>query len=150
MHDPQSNESAKQGDLIPAVVKKLLFSGEEVEARYVLKGSEAYATAKRLIILRGDATTSHNYDQIAGTREIARSNVWFILAGVTMFALGGTSVLFPVAGAALILVGVLTRARRLELLVNGVREPVVLDGAREVLKPLVQKLNERGARKLGA
>jgi hypothetical protein len=109
--------------LVPAAVRQLLVKGEEVEARYELKGAQAYATATRLIILRG---------------------------GFVLFAFGGTSAFFPVAGAALILLGILTRARRLELLVTGVREPVVLNGAREVLGPLVQKLSEKGARKLGA
>jgi hypothetical protein len=136
--------------LVPAAVRQLLVKGEEVEARYELKGAQAYATATRLIILRGEETASHNYDHIAGTRDISSTNVWLILGGFALFAFGGTSAFFPVAGAALILLGILTRARRLELLVTGVREPVVLNGAREVLGPLVQKLSEKGARKLGA
>lgn len=128
----------------------MLSSGEDVEVRYVVKGAEAYATIKRLIILRDGRTFSHQYDHIAGVREISRSNAWVILAGVAMFALGGTSAIFPVAGAGLILLGVLTRARRLELLVNGVKEPVILDGAREVLVPLAEKLHAKGAQRLGA
>jgi hypothetical protein len=144
---PISNDS---GNLVPPVVRELLSSDEEVEVRYVVKGAEAYATIKRLIILRDGQTSSHQYDHIAGVREISRSNAWVILAGVAMFALGGTSAIFPVAGAGLILLGVLTRARRVELLVNGVKEPVVIDGAREVLVPLAERLHQRGARKLGA
>jgi hypothetical protein len=147
---PDTPISSADSNLIPPVVKQMLSSGEDVEVRYVVKGAEAYATIKRLIILRDGKTSSHQYDHIAGVREISRSNVWIILAGVAMFALGGTSPIFPVAGAGLILLGVLTRARRVELLVNGVREPVVLDGAREVLVPLAERLHEKGARKLGA
>jgi len=131
-------------------VRELLPADEEIEVRYVVKGAEAYATTRRLIILRDGRTSSHQYSSIAGVREISRSNAWLILAGVAMFALGGTSPIFPVAGAGLILLGVLTRARRVELLVNGLKEPVVLDGAREVLVPLAERLHSKGAQKLGA
>ncbi len=58
--------------------------------------------------------------------------------------------MFPVAGGALILLSILTKARRVELLVTGLREPVVLDGAREVLGPLAQRLAEKGVRKLSS
>ena len=138
------------GRLVPDSVRELLPADEEIEVRYVVKGAEAYATTRRLIILRDGRTSSHQYSSIAGVREISRSNAWLILAGVAMFALGGTSPIFPVAGAGLILLGVLTRARRVELLVNGLKEPVVLDGAREVLVPLAERLHSKGAQKLGA
>jgi hypothetical protein len=136
--------------LVPGHVRQLLANGEEVEVRYEMKGAEAFATPTRLIILRGGQTSSHDYKKIAGTREITRTNVWFILCGVALFALGGTSTIFPVAGAVLVLIGVLTRARRVEVLVTGLKEPIVLDGTREVLGPLVQRLTERGARRLAA
>ncbi len=132
-----------RGDLIPGVVKQLLAPGEEVEARYEMMGSEAYATGRRLIILRSGKTTNLNYDRIATMREFSRTNIWLMLGGVALFALGGTSPVFPVAGASLILFSVLARSRRVEIFVTGLKEPVVLDGAREVLVPLVQKLAEK-------
>jgi len=144
---PGGHAQAKD-DLVPAAVRQLLATGEEIETRYEMKGSEAYATSARLIILQNSQITSHDYQKIAGVRDIARSNVWIILCGVGLFALGGTNAVFPVAGGALILLGILMRAHRVELLVTGLREPVVLDGAREVLGPLAQKLTEKGVRKL--
>ena len=82
---------------MPAVVTRLLEKGEEVEARYVLKDAEAYATSTRLIILRGGEPTILTYDRISTTRDVSTSNAWVILIGVALFALGGTSTLFPVA-----------------------------------------------------
>lgn len=148
MKTPSPGATGTTDDLVPAFVRQLLAKDEEVEVRYELKGAEAYATAKRLIVLRGDRTATHEYQKIAGIREMSRSNVWFILCGVALFALGGTSAIFPMAGGALILFGLLTRARRVELLVTGIREPIILDGSREVLGPLVQRLTEKGSRKL--
>lgn len=116
--------------------------------RYQLKGSAVFATATRLIILRHGRVSSHEYNRIAATRQTSRSNTWLILCGVALFALGGTSAIFPVAGAGLILLGILVQSRRVDLLVNGLKEPVSLDGAREVLDPLVQRLTDRGARKM--
>lgn len=131
-------------DLVPDVVKQLLSSDEEVEARYELKGSEAFATQKRLIVLQGGETTNIAYDRIATTRDTSRTNAWLIILGAALFALGGTSLLFPAAGAALILLGTLVRSRRrIEVYVTGLKEPVVLDGAREVLGPLSAKLTEK-------
>jgi len=150
MQTTPDSRAQNTGDLVPATVRQLLAKGEEIETRYEMKRSEVYATATRLIILRDSQTTSHDYQKIAGVRDIARSNVWLILCGVGLFALGGTSAVFPVAGGALILLGILTKARRVELLVTGLREPVVLDGAREVLGPLVQRLAEKGVRKLSS
>ncbi len=138
----------KKDGLIPDAVRHILASGEEVEVRYQMKAAEAYATATRLIIFREGRTSSHEYRHIAAAREIARTNAWLILAGVALFALGGTSTIFPVAGAGLILLGIFTRARRVELLVTGIKEPIILDGAREVLGPLVQRLTDRGSRRL--
>jgi hypothetical protein len=129
-------------------VRFVLAKGEEIEVRYELKGSTAFATATRLLILRNEHVTSHEYGKIAATRETSKSNIWFILCGVALFALGGTSAIFPVAGAGLILLGILTQTRRVELLVNGQRDPIALDGSREVLGPLVQRLTDRGARKM--
>lgn len=149
MRAPKDHRDDSAG-LVPDSVRGLLSADEEIDARYVIKGAEAYATMRRLIILRDGQTSSHQYSSIAGVREISRSNAWLILAGVAMFALGGTSPIFPVSGAGLILLGVLTRARRLELLVTGLKEPVVLDGAREVLVPLAERLHSKGAQRLGA
>jgi hypothetical protein len=148
MQTTPDSRSKSAGDLVPAAVRQLLAKGEEIETRYEMKRSEVYATATRLIILRDGQTTSHDYQKIAGVRDIARSNVWLILCGVGLFALGGTNAVFPVAGGALILLGILTKAHRVELLVTGLREPVVLDGAREVLGPLAHRLAEKGVRKL--
>ena len=150
MRTTPEGETDSKTALVPAAVRQLLAKGEEVEIRYEMKNSEAYATATRLILLRDGQAASHDYQKIAGVREIVRSNVWLILCGVGLFALGGTSPVFPVAGGALILLGILTRARRVELLVTGLREPAVLDGAREVLGPLVQRLAAKGARKLSS
>ncbi len=111
-----------------------------------LKHAEAYATTTRLIVLRDGQTTSLAYDRIATTRDISKSNVWLILGGMALFALGGTSTLFPVAGAILVLVGALARSRRLEIFVTGLTQSVVLDGAREVLGPLTQKLAQKRAK----
>ena len=133
---------------LPAAVRQLLGAGEEVEVRYELKGAEAYATATRLIILRDGVADSFEYRTIAGLREVTHVNVWLILCGVALFALGGTSTAFPVAGAALLLLGIMVRARELELLVTGRREPVRLNGVREVMGPLTRRLTERGARPL--
>ncbi|MBN1629735.1 MAG: hypothetical protein JW990_08225 [Thermoleophilia bacterium] len=134
--------------LVPDSVRFVLTKGEEVEIRYQLKGATAFATATRLIILRYGRVSSHEYSKIAAVRETSRSNTWFILCGVALFALGGMSAAFPVAGAGLILLGVLTQSRRVELLVTGLKDAVVLDGSREVLTPLVQRLTDRGTRKM--
>ncbi len=139
---PRSNSDG-DADLVPPVVKGLLGPDEEVEARYELKRAEVYATPSRLIILRAGQTVSHAYSQIAGVRELSRTHAWLIIGGAALFVLGGTSPAFPVAGAALILIGVLSRSRRLEILVNGLREPVLLDGTREVVGPLAQKVSEK-------
>jgi hypothetical protein len=133
-------------ELIPDVVRRLLLPQEEVEARYVLKGAEVYAMSSRLILVRGGDTTTIEYERIATTRDTSKMNTWLILAGVALFALGGTSPIFPVAGASLILLGVLARSRRLELFVTGFKESVVLEGAREVLGPLTQRLAEKRAK----
>ncbi len=138
-----SGESAGQDGLVPAVVTRLLEKGEEVEARYVLKDAEAYATSTRLIILRGGEPTILTYDRISTTRDVSTSNAWVILIGVALFALGGTSTLFPVAGAILILFGAIVKKRRLELFVTGIKEAIVLAGAREVLGPLAEKLAQK-------
>ncbi len=138
-----SGESAGQDGLVPAVVTRLLEKGEEVEARYVLKDAEAYATSTRLIILRGGEPTSLTYDRISTTRDVSTSNAWVILIGVALFALGGTSTLFPVAGAILILFGAIVKKRRLELFVTGIKGAIVLAGAREVLGPLAEKLAQK-------
>jgi len=143
-----TGKNERKDDLVPEPVKRILSKGEEVEVRYEMKGSVAYATATRLIIFRDGGVASHEYTRIAATRETSRSNTWFILCGVALFALGGTSAIFPVAGAGLILLGILTQARRVELLVTGLTEPVVLDGSREVVNPLVQRLTDRGSRKM--
>lgn len=148
MHAPHAGEPDSKAVLIPNVVRRILGEHEEVEVRYELKGAEVYATPTRLIIIRDEQTSAHEYRQIAAAREIGRSNVWLILCGVAFFALGGTSAIFPVVGAALLLLGIFTRARRVELLLTGIKEPVVLDGAREVLVPFVQRLVEKGARRL--
>ncbi len=142
---PRSN-SDNHANLVPPVVKGLLAPDEQVEARYELKRAEAYATSSRLIILRAGQTVSHAYSQIAGVREFSRTHAWLILGGAALFILGGTSPAFPVAGAALILIGVLSRSRRVEILVTGLREPVLLDGAGEVLGPLAKKLSEKRGR----
>lgn len=126
----------------------MLSPDEDVEARYEMKGAEAYATPKRLIVLRGGQTTTIAYDRIATTRDVAKTNAWIILAGAALFFFGGTSLAFPAAGAALILLGVLVRARRVEIFVTGLKDPVVLDGAREVLGPLAQKLADKRGRPL--
>ena len=133
-------------DLVPDVVKQLLSPDEEVEARYELKGYEAFATQKRLIVLHRGETTNMAYDRIATTRDTSRTNAWLIIFGAALFALGGTSLIFPAAGAALILLGTLVRPRRIEVYVTGLKEPVVLDGAREVLGPLSEKLAEKRGR----
>lgn len=150
MQTTPDGRAQNTGDLVPAEVRQLLAEGEEIETRYEMKRSEAYATATRLIILRDGQTISHDYHKIAGVRDTARSNVWLILCGVGLFALGGTNAVFPVAGGALLLLGIFMKAHRIELLVTGLREPVVLDGAREVLGPLVQRLAAKGARKLSS
>lgn len=133
-------------DLVPDVVKHLLSSDEDVEARYELKGYEAFATPSRLIVVHRGETTNIAYDRIATTRDTSRTNAWLIILGAALFALGGTSLLFPAAGAALILLGTLVRSRRIEVYVTGFKEPVVLDGAREVLGPLSSKLSEKRGR----
>ena len=148
METPSTGKVGDEGGLIPEAVKRILSQGEEVEARYEMKGSEAYATGNRLIIVRDGQTQSHEYRKIAATHEISHSNAWLMLAGVALFALGGTSTAFPVAGAAMILLGVFTRTRRVELLVTGMKEPLVLHGTHEVLGPLVQRLTDRGVKKL--
>lgn len=136
--------------LVPASVRQLLATGEVIEVRYVMKGAEVYATPTRLIILRSGETHSFEYRRIAGLREITHVNVWLILCGVACFALGGTSAVFPVAGAAFVLLGIMLRARGVELLVSGRHEPVQLNGAREVVGPLTRRLIEKGAPKLGS
>jgi hypothetical protein len=149
MSTPPSSEPASAKSLVPAVVKQLLANGEEVEARYVLKGAEVYATSNRLVILRGAETTSITYDRIATTRDISTSNTWLILFGVALIALGGTSTLFPVAGAILILYGAIARRRKLEIFVTGFKESVILAGAREVLGPLTEKLAQKRVKSSG-
>ncbi len=124
---PETPDDASS--LVPDVVRQLLSPEEDIEARYEMKGSEAYATPKWLIILRGGQTTNIAYDRIATTRDISKTNTWLILAG-----------------AALILLGVLAKSRRIEIFVTGLKEPVVLDGAREVLGPLAKKLAEKRGR----
>jgi hypothetical protein len=133
-------------ELIPDVVRRLLLSQEEVEARYVLKGAEAYATSNRLIVMRAGEPTVFAYDRIATTRDVSKTNTWLILGGVALFALGGTSPIFPVAGALLVLVGVLAKSRRTEIFVTGLKESLILEGAREVLGPLTQRLSEKRAK----
>ncbi|MBN1153145.1 MAG: hypothetical protein JXA58_08035 [Dehalococcoidia bacterium] len=128
-------------------MKQRLSDSEPIEVRYEVKGAAVYATPTRLMIFRDSVVSSHDYAQISGYRQTARSNPWLILCGVVLFAFGGTSPALPVAGAVFILLGVLSRARRIELLVSGVRQPVVLDGAREVLDPLAARLTEKGSRR---
>ncbi len=146
MTSPESTRKRDDQNLIPGVVKQLLSSGEDVEARYELRASEAYATPKRLIVVRNGETTNIGYDRIATIRDTSKPNVWLILFGVALFAFGGTSLMFPAAGAALILLGVLLRPRKMEIFVTGLKEPVVLDGAREVLGPLSRKIAEKRGR----
>lgn len=138
-----SDESASVDSLVPAVVRNLLSKDEEVEARYVLKGAEAYATGARLIVMRAGEPTVFAYDRIATTRDISKTNTWLILCGVALFALGGTSPIFPVAGAMLILLGVLAKSRRIEVFVTGLKESIILAGAREVLGPLAERLAQK-------
>jgi len=135
---------------VPLAVRQLLRTDEEVDTRYEMKGAEVYATAARLIVLRDGETASFEYHKVAGFREITHVNPWLILCGVALFALGGRSALFPVAGAALILLGIMVRTRELELLVTGYREPIRLKGAREVLSPLVERLARKQIRRLGS
>jgi hypothetical protein len=134
---------------VPDAVTRSLASGEEIEVRYELKRAEAFATTRRLIVAAAEGDPAfYDYDRISAVREISRVNNLLILAGVALFALGGTSTLFPVGGAVLIMLGIFARSLRVELLVTGVKEPVVLNGAREVLEPLAQRLVERGSRRL--
>jgi hypothetical protein len=136
--------------LIPEVVRRLLNTGESVEVRYVTRGAEAFATDSRLIILRSGQPASVRYADMAGVTESRRTAPWLILAGAALIALGTTSTLFPVAGAALVLLGMFRGSRRVGILVSGRSEPEVLDGAREVIEPLLQRLTERGVRRFDA
>jgi hypothetical protein len=147
---PQPQDTNRTEPLVPDTVRRLLATGETVDVRYVAKGAEAYATDSRLFILRGGETSSILYKDIAGVSESHRVAPWLILAGAALVALGTSNMVFPVAGAVLVLVGVFRGSHRLEVLVSGRSEPEVLEGAREVIGPLLQRLTERGARKLNA
>lgn len=146
MFKKSAPQTSDLNELVPDVVRRLLLPQEEVEVRYVLKGAEAYATGTRLIVMREGEPTVIAYDRIATTRDLSKTNTWLILGGVALFALGGTSTIFPVAGALLILVGVLARSRRIEIFVTGLKESVILDGAREVLGPLAERLAQKRAK----
>jgi len=147
---PQPQDTDKTEPLVPETVRRLLATGESVDVRYVAKGAEAYATDSRLIILRGGETASIQYKDMAGVSESRRVASWLILAGAALIALGTSNMVFPVAGAVLVLLGVFRGAHRLAILVSGRSEPEVLEGAGEVIGPLLQRLTERGARKLNA
>ncbi len=136
--------------LVPDVVRRLLSSGETIQVRYVARGAQAFATESRLIISRYGEPASIRYADIAGVAESRRTAPWLVLAGAALIALGTSNMLFPVAGAALVLVGMLRGSRRLEILVSGRSEPEILEGAREVIEPLLQRLTERGARRFDA
>ncbi len=145
---PTSEQIANGADaLVPDIVRRLLAPGETVDVRYVTRGAEAFATGSRLIILRFGEPASIRYADMAGVSESRRTAPWLILAGAALIALGTTNSLFPVAGAALVLLGMFRGARRLEILVSGRSQPEVLEGAREVIEPLLQRLTERGARR---
>jgi len=135
---------------VPDIVLRLLASGETIEVRYVARGAEAFATDSRLIILRSGEPSSIRYVDMAGVSLSRRTAPWLVLAGAALIALGTTNMLFPVAGAALVLLGIVRGSRRLEILVSGRSTPEVLEGAHEVIEPLLQRLTERGARRFDA
>jgi len=150
MQQEPSRTADNAESLVPDIVRRLLATGETVDVRYVAKGAEAYATDSRLIILRGGETSSIHYQDVAGVSESHRVAPWFILAGAALIALGTSNMAFPIAGAALVMLGVFSGARRLEILVSGRSQPEVLEGARGVIGPLLQRLTEKGARNLNA
>jgi len=136
--------------LVPDVVRRLLTAGETIDTRYVARGAEAFATDARLIILRAGEPASIHYSDMAGISETRRTASWFILAGAALIALGTTNMVFPVAGAALILLGMFRGTLRVDIFVSGRSQPETLEGAKEVMEPLVQRLTGKGVRRLDA
>ena len=143
-------EAASPEALVPDVVKRLLTPEETIDTRYVASGAEAYATETRLIILRAGEPASIRYADMAGISATRRTTPWFILAGAALIALGSANMVFPVAGAALILLGMFRGTLRIDIFVTGRSQPESLEGAREVMEPLIQRLAAKGVRRLDA
>ncbi len=127
----------------PECVTQLLSRGETMEAGFRMTGCAVYATSARLIRVRGKNVTSYDYPSLAGVRESTRYNVWFILCGAAFIAMSGLNSVFPVAGAALIFVGIVMKSRVLEISSATHAEPLRLEGDSQALNALLLLLKRK-------
>ena len=108
-----------------------------------MTGCAIYATSARLIKVRGKDVTSYDYPGLAGVRESPRYNVWLILCGTAFIAGSGLNFVFPVAGAALIILGIFMKSRVLEISSTTHAEPLRLEGDSQALNALLLLLKRK-------
>ncbi len=127
----------------PEYVTQMFARGETLEEGFRMTGCVVYATSTRLIRVRGKDVTSYDYPGSAGVRESTRYNVWFILCGAAFIAMSGFNSVFPVTGAALIILGVFMKSRVLEISSATHAEPLRLEGDSQALNALLLLLKRK-------
>lgn len=127
----------------PEHVTQMLSRGETLEEGFRMTGCVVYATSTRLIRVHGRDVTSYTYPELVRVRESARYSVWLILCGAAFIAVSGLNSVFPVAGAALIILGIFFKSRVLEISSAAYAEPLRLEGDSQALNALLLRLKEK-------
>ncbi len=130
---------------IPKDIEKYLVGDETVDNQFGLKDQAVYASTSRLFFKKGNTVRDISYAHISSIGFKSKPNWLFIFTGILAVIVGyflqQDSII--IAGAVLVLGGLIWKSQQVELTVAGMSEPWKLSGQRDTLDSLFRLIRER-------